>query len=50
MPLKHMRICAHCNVWRWAPCSVACRVPDEQDQRSWMETVDGVVVYVKEAS
>ena len=35
MPLKHLRVCEHCDQTRWAPCSIACRVPDDQDPQSW---------------
>ena len=39
MTLKHVRICTHCGIVRWAPCSIACRVPDENNPRSWVEVL-----------
>jgi hypothetical protein len=36
MPLKHVRICERCAVIRWAPCSITCRVPSDQDRDSWL--------------
>src|SRR6516225_8114783 len=42
MTLKHVRICTHCGIERWAPCSIVCRVPDENNPRSWVEVVDCV--------
>ena len=42
MTLKHVRLCAHCTTVRWAPCSTVCRVPDENNPRSWVEVIDYV--------
>ena len=55
MTLKHVRICTHCGIVRWAPCSIACRVPDENNPRSWVEVLhnysdSGTVVFTRQAS
>lgn len=34
MPLKHLRVCP-CGKVRYAGCSIACRVPLDQDPQSW---------------
>ena len=39
MPLKHLRVCTHCQHTRWAPCSVACRIPNDTDPQSWQENM-----------
>lgn len=39
MPLKHLRVCVHCDKVRWAPCGVACRVPFEGDPKSWLDNL-----------
>ena len=40
MPLKHLRICVPCDQTRYAPCSIGCRVPDEQDPENWTTVED----------
>lgn len=39
MPLKHLRVCPPCDRIRWAPCSIACRLPNELDPDSWRENM-----------
>lgn len=36
MPLKHLRVCNHCDRIRFAACSIACRVPDGEQKDSWV--------------
>jgi hypothetical protein len=38
MAPEYVRICTHCAIVRWAPCSTVCRVPDENNPRSWVAT------------
>jgi hypothetical protein len=38
MPLKHIRYCDHCQLVRYAPCAATCRVPNDEDPRSWQPT------------
>ena len=42
MAPEYVRICTHCAIVRWAPCSTVCRVPDENNPRSWVEVIDYV--------
>lgn len=35
MPLKHLRVCEHCDLIRFAACSIVCQVPDAEDPHSW---------------
>lgn len=39
MPLKHLRVCQHCDQIRYAECSIACRIPDSGDKDSWLPNV-----------
>ncbi len=39
MPLKHLRVCVHCDKVRWAPCAAGCRVPFEGDPKSWLDNL-----------
>lgn len=46
MPLKHLRVCeskhdngAVCGKVRFAPCSVSCGVPNDEDPNSWRENL-----------
>lgn len=40
MPLKHLRVCEHCNgAIRWAPCSIGCQVPPDHNRDSWRENL-----------
>lgn len=39
MPLKHLRVCEPCNRVRFAGCSIACRVPNDEDPKSWRENM-----------
>lgn len=35
MPVKHLRVCDHCQHTRFAPCSTTCRAPNPADPDSW---------------
>ncbi len=50
MPLKHLRVCEHCSDRiRFAPCSIACQVPPEDDPRSWRENLQtGAGTFLRE--
>ncbi|MCH9732856.1 MAG: hypothetical protein K0U84_24890 [Actinomycetia bacterium] len=39
MPVAHLRICASCDVIRYAPCGTSCGVPYDQDPNSWRENL-----------
>lgn len=39
MPVAHLRICASCDVIRYAPCGTGCGVPYDQDPNSWRENL-----------
>lgn len=50
MPLAQLRICP-CGRLRWAPCSLACRVPDEGQRDSWTTNLQhGAGTLPKEAA
>lgn len=49
MPLRHLRICVQCDQIRYAPCSIACRVPHDGDKDSWVVNLqDGAGTIPKE--
>jgi hypothetical protein len=52
MPLAQLRICEPCGGRiRWAPCSIACRVPDGGQRDSWVENLqDGAGTILKETA
>ncbi|AEN79931.1 hypothetical protein SEA_RAYMOND7_60 [Mycobacterium phage Raymond7] len=39
MPVKHLRVCAHCNKIRYADCSIGCRAPAAIDPQSWQRNL-----------
>lgn len=51
MPLKHLRVCVHCDQIRWAPCSIVCRVPHDEDPHSWHRNIqDGAGELLREVA
>lgn len=51
MPLAQLRVCGPCNKIRWAPCSIACRVPDGGQRDSWLPNLqDGAGEIPEEAA
>jgi hypothetical protein len=35
MPLKNLRVCEVCDHVRWAPCSIGCAIPPDNNPESW---------------